>query len=273
MIYCKFEDYCLNLIFEIILQFFGVFFVYLHLALILQIKNQQIYMSDDENKHENRRQLISVLLIPTVLVVFMILVFVFEKGMEYDFHSAGIYPRSLKSIAGVFTYIFIHADIKHLLNNIFSFFVLSISLFYFYKPLAIPILIYSNLASGAILWIIGRESWHIGASGLIYAIAFFLFFSGILRKHIPLVAISFVVIFLYGNMVWHVFPWQVNDPISWEGHLSGGFAGLILSVIFRNAGPQKPQKIWDEEDEREEFVADSEDIDNTENAENVSKFR
>lgn len=226
-------------------------------------------MSDDENRTENRKQLLGTLLIPCVLVVFMVLTFVFEKGMDFDFHGAGIYPRSLKSLTGVFTCIFIHADLKHLFNNIFSFFVLSVSLFYFYKPLAVPILFYSNLISGVLLWIIGRESWHIGASGLIYAIAFFLFFSGLIRKHIPLIAISLVITFLYGNMVWHVFPWQVNDPVSWEGHLSGSLSGLLLAVIYRHAGPQKPVKVWDDEDDIELNMKDSE---MTENADNENNF-
>lgn len=208
-------------------------------------------MLSSENKKENQKQLFDALLVPTVLVVFMILTFVFEKGMDFDFHRAGIYPRSLKGITGVFTNIFIHADLKHLINNIFSFFILSVSLFYFYKPLALPILFFSNLVSGVLLWVIGRESWHIGASGLIYALAFFLFFSGIIRKHVPLIAISLIITFLYGNLVWHVFPWEINDPVSWEGHLTGSISGLILAVIYRHKGPQKPVKVWDEDDEND----------------------
>lgn len=221
-------------------------------------------MSDTLNKNQNQKQLVDALLIPAVLVIFMILTFVFEKGMDFDFHKAGIYPRSIKSIPAIFSYIFIHADVKHLINNIFSFFILSVSLFYFYKPLALPILFYSNVVSGVLLWIIGRESWHIGASGLIYALAFFLFFSGIIRKYIPLIAISLVITFLYGNMVWHVFPWQVNDPISWEGHLTGSISGFILAVVFRKSGPQKPVKIWEDEDddffESEKFDENNENI-------------
>jgi membrane associated rhomboid family serine protease len=108
------------------------------------------------------------------------------------------------------------------------------------------------LFSGIILWIIGRESWHIGASGLIYALAFFLFFSGLIRRHIPLIAISLIITFLYGSMVWHIFPWKVNDPISWEGHLSGGFTGLMLAVFFRNQGPQRPIHEWEDEEEEDD---------------------
>ena len=184
----------------------------------------------------------------------MILCFILEKGMDWDFHTAGVFPRRIENLWGVFTLVFVHADWSHLVNNVISFVLLGCLLYYFYKELASKVLILSYLFSGLILWFIGRDSWHIGASGLIYSIAFFLFFSGIIRKYVPLIAISLVVAFIYGSMVWHIFPWQQQDPISWEGHLAGGIIGLVLSVLFRNEGPQKPIKIWEAEtDDTVEF--------------------
>jgi len=197
----------------------------------------------------NKQQFKNAIFIPAVLGLIMILSFLLERGMDWDFHTAGVYPRRSENVWGVFTIIFIHADWTHLANNVVSFVLLSGFLYYFYNQIATKVLVISYLFSGLILWLIGRESWHIGASGLIYALAFFLFFSGIIRKHIPLIAISFIVAFVYGSMIWHIFPWQVQDPISWEGHLSGGIIGTVLSIWFRNAGPQKPVKIWDEEDD------------------------
>jgi len=126
------------------------------------------------------------------------------------------------------------------------------------------VLTLSYVFSGFILWIIGRDNWHIGASGLIYSLAFFLFFSGIIRKHVPLIAISLVVAFVYGSMIWHIFPWQVQDPISWEGHLAGGIIGFALSIWFRNKGPQKPIVSWDDEED-ESFDYFEEINDNVEN--------
>jgi len=190
----------------------------------------------------------------------MIMSYVLEKGMQWDFHSAGVYPRRIENLWGIFTIVFVHADWGHLANNVLSFVILSSCLYYFYKQIASKIMLISYLFSGLILWVIGRDNWHIGASGLVYSLAFFLFFSGIIRKYVPLIAISFIVAFLYGSMVWHIFPWQLKDPISWEGHLAGGIVGFILSIIYRNNGPQKPIKVWEgenEEDEMEyEFVED-----------------
>ena len=202
----------------------------------------------------NKQQFINSIFIPFIIGIIMILCFILEKGMDWDFHTAGVFPRRIENLWGVFTLVFVHADWSHLANNVISFILLGCLLYYFYKELASKVLILSYLFSGLILWFIGRDSWHIGASGLIYSIAFFLFFSGIIRKYVPLIAISLVVAFIYGSMVWHIFPWQQQDPISWEGHLAGGIIGLVLSVLFRNEGPQKPIKIWEAEtDDTVEF--------------------
>lgn len=209
-------------------------------------------MHTQEESQQNKRQFYRSLFIPSIISILILISFVFERGMDLDFHKAGVYPRSVSNLWGIFTYIFVHADWSHLLNNLVSFFVLSVTLYYFYNRIASKVLFVTYILSGLLLWIIGRENWHIGASGLIYALVFFQFFSGLLRMHIPLIAISLVITFLYGSFFWHLFPWQYNDPISWEGHLAGAISGLILAVVFRNDGPQKPVKIWEEEEEEEE---------------------
>jgi len=214
----------------------------------------------------NKQQFFDAVFIPLILGILMILTFILEKGMDWDFHTAGVYPRRIENIWGIFTVIFIHADWSHLANNVISFLILSFFLYFFYKQIASQVLVISYIFSGFILWIIGRESWHIGASGLIYSIAFFLFFSGIFRRHVPLIALSFVIAFIYGGMIWHIFPWQLEDPVSWEGHLAGGTIGFILSICYRNAGPQKPVKVWEnEEDESLDYLSDYEDIEDIDN--------
>lgn len=210
----------------------------------------------EPNKASDKRQFINAVFIPFIIGILMILSFLLEIGMDWDFHTAGVYPRRVESIWGVFTLIFVHADWSHLANNVISFLILGSLLYYFYSQIATKVLIISYIFSGLILWIIGRDSWHIGASGLIYSIAFFLFFSGIIRKYVPLIALSMVVAFVYGSMVWHIFPWKIQDPISWEGHLGGGIIGLILSVLYRNKGPQKPEKFWEEDDDETDYYRD-----------------
>lgn len=217
----------------------------------------------DSRTSTEKRQFIHAVFIPLIIGILMILSFLLERGMNWDFHSAGVFPRRLGNLWGILTLIFVHAGWGHLVNNVVSFIVLGSCLYFFYKQIATKVLFISYIFSGLILWIIGRENWHIGASGLIYSLAFFLFFSGIIRKHIPLIAISLIVAFLYGSIVWHVVPWELKDPISWEGHLAGGIIGLVLSVWYRNEGPQKPVVDWGEDDDEIDFQTDeTEEIEN-----------
>lgn len=226
----------------------------------------------NNKRSPEQRRFLHAGLPPALITLSFILVFVLELGLGADFHKAGIMPRDFNHAWSILSYIFIHADWGHLLNNSISFFVLATCLFYFYKQVSYSVLFTSWMLSGIILWLIGRESWHIGASGLIYALAFFMFFSGLIRKHIPLIAISLVITFLYGSMVWHLFPWKVNDPISWEGHLAGGVTGFIISIIFRKSGPQKPIVIWDD-DEDNEIDYDTDDIDIQSDNENDTEMK
>lgn len=206
-------------------------------------------MSDET---DDRKKMYYAVFFPALLCFFIIFAFLFELGMEMDFKTGGVFPRELKTLPNIFTMPFIHSDWGHLTNNIISFFVLSVCLYYFYSEIASRMLFFSMIFSGLILWIIGREAWHIGLSGMVYALSFFLFFSGIIRRHIPLIAISLVIVFLYGNNVWYLFPWKEFDPISWEGHLAGAITGVLFALLYRKKGPQKPVKIWEDENDDDE---------------------
>lgn len=238
-------------------------------CLTLHRKFQGEKMLFESKTSTEKRQFIHAVFIPLIIGILMILSFLLERGMNWDFHTAGVFPRRLENIRGVFTLIFIHGDWGHLANNVISFTILGSCLYFFYKQIASKVLFISYIISGLILWIIGRDSWHIGASGLIYSLAFFLFFSGMIRKYIPLIAISLIVAFVYGSMVWHIFPWEIKDPISWEGHLAGGIIGFVLSIWYRNEGPQKPIVNWEEEDDddTDPYSEENEDIESSQDLE------
>lgn len=166
----------------------------------------------------------------------------------------GIYPREIKGLIGIATGALVHADFSHVFSNSVPLFILGWCLCYFYTAIAYRTFFLIWITSSFITWCIGREAWHIGASGLVYGLCFFLFFSGILRQHIPLVAISLLVAFLYGSMLWNMLPIAevVEESVSWEGHLSGALAGSFWAVAFRKRGPQKPILPDEEEDDEDE---------------------
>jgi membrane associated rhomboid family serine protease len=196
-----------------------------------------------------RKKLGLSMLIPGVFVFLMWLVKIIEVLFDLDLSNFGIYPLSIKGLPGVIFSPFIHANFRHLFNNSLPLFFLGTALFYFYSEIAVKVSLWSYLLTGILVWLAGRSAWHIGASGLIYGLASFLFFSGIIRKYFRLVALSLLIVFLYGSMVWGIFP-DVYKEVSWESHMLGFISGIILAVVYRNEGPQQPVYEWpDEEDE------------------------
>ncbi|MGI9532578.1 rhomboid family intramembrane serine protease [Lutimonas sp.] len=193
-----------------------------------------------------------ILAVPLYLVIFIWFVYWFEVKQGFNFNTYGIHPRHLLGLRGIFLSPFIHGDVKHLYHNSAPLFVLLFSLFYFYREIAWKVLFYGAFLTGLLTWIIGRNSYHIGASGIIYMLFSFIFLSGVLRKNYRLVAVSLMVIFLYGSMVWYVLP--VKESISWEGHLSGLLIGIVFAIFYRSSGPQKFQYDWEKENyEPDEF--------------------
>ena len=203
--------------------------------------------------HTFERKRIWLALLPSMVWVVLIwLAFVIDKSgvIEGGFSRWGIMPREWGGLKGVVFSPFLHSSVSHVWSNTLPLLILTWFLFYFYSKIAFRAFVYLWLTSGLITWAIGRGAYHVGASGLVFALLFFLFFSGLVRKYIPLVAVSLVVAFIYGSTVWSIFPlteW-VDATISWEGHLSGAISGLVFALVFRKEGPQKPVTVWDDED-------------------------
>jgi membrane associated rhomboid family serine protease len=195
-----------------------------------------------------RKKLFLSMIIPGIFVFFMWLVKIIEILFEVDLSRFGIYPLTVRGLYGIFFSPFIHADFAHLFNNSLPLFFLSIALFYFYSEVALKVFIWTYFLTGILVWLAGRASWHIGASGLVYGLASFLFFSGIIRRYFRLIALSLLIVFLYGSMVWGLFP-GVYKNVSWESHMLGFFSGVVLAVSYRNQGPQRPVYEWMEEEE------------------------
>ena len=195
-----------------------------------------------------RKKLLLSMIIPGIFVFIMWLVKLIEILFETDFSRFGIYPLTARGLPGILFSPFIHADFTHLFSNTVPLFFLSLALFYFYSEVAVGVFIWTYFLTGLLVWIGGREAWHIGASGVVYGLASFLFFSGIIRRYLRLIALSLLIVFLYGSMVWGLFP-GVYKNVSWESHMLGFFSGVVLAVLYRNQGPQKPVYEWMEDDE------------------------
>lgn len=187
---------------------------------------------------------------PLLFVLLIWIVFWMEIRFGWDFTSFGIYPRKIDGLKGVIFSPFIHSDLKHLFHNTIPLFVLSMSLFYFYRKLSWKILFLGLLISGLLTWAIGRPAYHIGASGIIYLLAGFLFFKGIFSRYYRLVALSLIVVFLYGGLLWYITP--IDPKISWEGHLAGLISGLAFALIYKKSVTPVPKYEWEKETYKED---------------------
>jgi membrane associated rhomboid family serine protease len=212
-----------------------------------RLKNHNLRNKVPYRKEFEKLKLKHSLIFPVFFLVMMWMVKLFEWGLDVNLYSFGIFPLHLKGLPGILTSPFIHKDFSHLMANSIPFLLLSWGIFYFYRPLAYRIFFLCYLTTGILMWLGAREAYHIGASGLVYAFASFLFFSGIIRYHFQLIAISFIVAFLYGGLFWGVFP--ILEDVSWEGHLFGAFSGIIYALAYRNQGPQKPKAVIPEDDD------------------------
>lgn len=150
---------------------------------------------------------------------------------EVNMTRLGILPREWHGLFGVLSAPLIHGDFKHLLSNSFPLVVLSALFFYFYPKKSIEAIIGIWLIGGLWVWVFAGNGYHIGASGVIYGMAAYLVVTGFLRKERSAMAVSLVVVFLYGSMIWGVFP--IREGVSWESHLLGAMAGILMAVYHR----------------------------------------
>jgi membrane associated rhomboid family serine protease len=193
-----------------------------------------------EKEHDNPFQFTkAVILLPLFFVLTLWLVFWYELNFHYSLSHFGVFPREVFGLKGILFSPFLHGDMEHLANNSIALIVLLPILRYFYKEQSFVVLFLGILFSGLGTWLLGRPSYHIGASGLIYTLVSFIFFKGIFTKYYRLVALSFTIVILYGGSVWYMFP-NVKEGISWEGHLAGFMVGLALALLLKTPQFGKP---------------------------------
>jgi len=173
-------------------------------------------------------------------------VHVLQSLFSFPLYHLGIYPREVWGIKGILFAPFLHGDFNHLISNSLPILVLGFGLFYFFRDQALRVFVLLFFSTNILLWVIGRPSYHIGASGLIYALASWFLTVSFLFRNRQLGAYALVIIFLYGGLIWGVLPQDTH--VSWEGHLSGAISGLIWALVMApnlkndEIMQQKPQK-------------------------------
>jgi membrane associated rhomboid family serine protease len=170
--------------------------------------------------------------IPLRFVFLAWLVFLLEISYGWNFSGLGIEPRSISGLLGIFFAPLLHGDFYHLLSNTIPLLFLGTMLFYFYGRIGQTVFIRAYFWTNISVWLFARPTIHIGASGVVYGLAFFLIFFGIFRRDFVSLVISIVTICMYGGVFYGILP--TNPNISWESHFSGALVGIFTAINLRN---------------------------------------
>lgn len=190
-----------------------------------------------------------------LLVMWVILIL--DSVLGLGLARFGLRPRQLEGLIGVFTAPLLHGGYEHLFSNSLPLLVSLTLVLYLYPRSAMRVIPIIWMGSGLLGWIIGRPSIHFGASGFVYGLLAYVFISGMLRLDMRSVAVSMMVWFLYGSMIWGVLPIRPN--MSWELHLSGAILGVALAIVYRHwdVTPLK-RYAWEDDDSVPEWFPQTE---------------
>ncbi len=200
-----------------------------------------------------KRAFLFTLLFTALLWIIKIIVNV----IDINFWSLGVKPEELIGTIGILTAPLIHGSFEHLISNTPALIILGTTLIYGYPRswwIVVPII---WLGAGLGVWTTARPVYHFGASGLTYGLMFFIFVIGILRRDKLAIALSLLVFFLYGTMIWGIFPHQPG--ISFETHLWGAGLGVLCAILLRKRDPAPVTKRyeWENEDTEDPIIGDA----------------
>lgn len=208
------------------------------------------------NKIGLKKRLVDSIRLPIYLIAFLWLIHGVQVLLGFDFGYYGIYPRTFFGLRGILFSPLIHGDWGHLLANTPPLFAMSAMILFFYRKVAVPGFTLIYLLSGLAVWGFGRQVFHIGASGVVYGLVAFVFFSGIFRRNLKSIVLALIVLMYYGSMFLGVLPGR--EGISWESHLLGAVVGVVIAFLYRNniEDDERPNRYSYEEDPnllREDF--------------------
>lgn len=193
--------------------------------------NQPKLQIDKSDLERERIHIKSGIFIAAAFIGLITILFIVQQFFGAKF-CPGIKPQEITGLWGIWLYPFFHSNATHLLSNAPPLFLLILGMYYYFPKKLLPALLSIWLISALFIWGFGRPGCHLGASGIVYGLAFFLSAMGFFKKQRNLGAFALIIVFLYGSMVWGVLPQE--SGISWEGHAGGAATGLLLAFLWKN---------------------------------------
>jgi len=200
-----------------------------------------------EPKSGPRVPLGDAFIVALAFVALLAVVYGITSFFDLDVARFGVRPREGWGLIGVLVAPLVHGDFGHLAANALPLAMVGAALIFLYPTCAGIVLATVYLGSGLAVWLFGRSSSHIGASGLVYGMVAFVFVSGIIRRDRRALALALLVSFVYGSLVWGVLP--IRPGVSWESHLAGAAIGAVLAIALK--GRDRPPPVvysWEKEE-------------------------
>jgi membrane associated rhomboid family serine protease len=182
-------------------------------------------------------------------------------GLDVELSPFGLRPRELSGLLGIFTAPLVHSDFAHLFANSVPLATVGSAMLFLYPQSTLRVLPAVYAGPGVLVWLFGRDSVHLGASGLVYGLVSYVFVAGLLRRDRRAIAASLLVVFIYGSLAWGVLP--IQPGVSWETHLSAAVIGALFALALRSLDiPPRKRYTWEDqaaEDAGKELFSDRDD--------------
>ncbi|PJA96061.1 MAG: rhombosortase [Ignavibacteriales bacterium CG_4_9_14_3_um_filter_34_10] len=201
------------------------------------------------NTAKTQNTLKKSLLFPAIFVLTLWGIKLIEIIFSVNLTRYGIIPNKISGLIGLLFFPLLHSDFGHLISNSIPLLILGIAINYFYPLSSKKIWFLMYIIPGLFVWFFGRNGIHIGASGIVYGLWSFIFFSGVIRRDRRAIALALLALFIYGGLIIGIFP--IKKGVSWEGHFAGFFAGIVFAFLFRNKDKYQ-QYEWESEPKTEE---------------------
>lgn len=165
------------------------------------------------------------------IFIFLILIWaIYFLSMLIPIQQFGLVPRTSIGLIGIFSAPFLHGSLLHIINNSIGFTLFAVVLALLEGDKMLSKVMLMLVIGGVLTWVLGRSANHIGASGLIFSLWGYMVLSGWFSRKLKYIVVSIMLIFFYSGMIFGVLPGQAG--ISWEGHLFGFIAGIIVSWLY-----------------------------------------
>ena len=202
---------------------------------------------------EKTIDIIKALRFPMTFVVILWVIHTISAITGVRLGFLGVLPREWSGLAGILTAPLIHGEWQHLISNTVPLAILSAVIFLFYSRVAVKSFLLIYLLSGLGVWLFARpHTHHIGASGVVYGLIAFVFWSGIFRRNFRSIVLALIILIMYSGYFPGIVPGEAG--ISWESHLFGAFSGILIAWIFKGRiEPDEVQKTELSPDEPERY--------------------